>query len=41
MNGKAVSYTHFVWSDISLDMIKAKRGGCRGQTAFESSSPSS
>ena len=35
MHGKAVSYTHFVWSDISQDMIKAKRGDCRGQTAFE------
>ena len=35
MNGEAVSYTHFVWSDISLEIIKAKRGDCRGQTAFE------
>ena len=35
MNGNAVSYTHFVCSDISLEIIKAERGDCRGQTAFE------
>jgi hypothetical protein len=34
-NGKAVSYTHFVWSELTLDILKAKRGDCRGQTAFE------
>ena len=34
-NGKAVSYTHFVWSDVSFDIIKAKRGDCKGQTSFE------
>lgn len=28
-------HTHFVWSDFSLDVIKANRGDCRGQTAFE------
>ena len=34
-NDKPIKYTHFVWSEFSLEVIKAKRGDCRGQTAFE------
>ena len=34
-NGVAHSYTHFLWNDHSLAILRAERGSCEGQTAFE------
>ena len=35
VRGVPTAYTHFTWADHSLDIVRAARGSCKGQTAFE------
>ena len=34
-NDVPIAYTHFAWDDQRLKIVRATRGCCKGQTAFE------
>ena len=35
INSQPVGYTHFTWAPLTLEVLRARVGDCRGQTCFE------